>query len=191
MAIDLDVAPAMMNGNGIAIAPGMPGSGAGKRAAAGNGHIEKPPLHDDYVPTSALLRPTATATTTATSTATAAPVLVQPSPLKASINANGDVESGNRSPSPPTPKYEAGRQPDSVYAERLAPWRDSFRRWCVRKLGPESERIARFQSKYRTPARDKFFFYSAIFGSESSWLWSGRSGLAQRAPEAVALQSGG
>lgn len=150
MAIALDDSPAMSTngtGNGIGVLPG-------KRAAAGaagNGDLEKPPLHDDLIPLPA--RATATAPN---------PALVQPTPVKAK---NGDVESGKRTPSPP-PKIEAGRQPDAVYAERLAPWRDSFRRWCVRRLGPESERIARWQAKVRTPARDTFFFYSAIFGSE-------------------------
>lgn len=95
------------------------------------------------------------------------PVIVQPTPMKANGTApSKDVEAGKRSPSP-GPKIEAGRQPDSVYAESLAPWRDNFRKWCVRRLGPESEKIAALQAKVRTPARDSFFFYSAIFGSKS------------------------
>lgn len=143
MAIDLDMA-ANANGNGLHPSPGKRGAAAG--IANGETLSEKQP-HDDLNP----LPPRATV-----------PTIVQPTPVKAK---NGDVEAGKRSPSPP-PKIEAGRQPDAVYAERLAPWRDSFRRWCVRRLGPESERIARWQARVRTPARDTFFFYSAIFGSE-------------------------
>lgn len=142
-----DTVPAMStNGNAI---------GTGKRAAAGNGVLpEKQALHEDLNPVPA--RAVATAPN---------PALVQPIPIKAGGAKNGDLEKGKRSPSPP-PKIEAGRQPDAVYAAALAPWRDSFRRWCVRRLGPESEQIARLQAKVRTPARDTFFFYSAIFGSE-------------------------
>lgn len=158
MAIEL-VDPAMTNGaNGNGISNGVHANG---KRAAGNGDLnEKQPLHDDLNPLP--LRATATATNT----------IVQPTPVKAGSK---DVEAGKRSPSPP-PKIEAGRHPDAVYAESLAPWRDSFRRWCVRRLGPESERIARWQAKVRTPARDTFFFYSAIFGSE----WSCSAPLADR-----------
>lgn len=153
MAVQLDDNAMSTNGAIGAIGNGVHTNG--KRAGAGsNGDLnEKQPLHDDLNP----LPPRVTVTATATNN------IVQPTPIKA--GKNGDVESGKRSPSPP-PKIEAGRQPDAVYAERLAPWRDAFRRWCVRRLGPESERIARWQAKVRTPARDTFFFYSAIFGSE-------------------------
>ncbi len=62
---------------------------------------------------------------------------------------------------------EAGLQPDSVYAAALAPWRDGLRRSFVSFLPAESEWIASVQREYRTKGRDKFFFWSAVFGSES------------------------
>jgi hypothetical protein len=62
---------------------------------------------------------------------------------------------------------EAGLQPDSVYAAALAPWRDGLRRSFVSVLPAESEWIASVQREYRTKGRDNFFFWSAVFGSES------------------------
>lgn len=61
---------------------------------------------------------------------------------------------------------EAGLQPDAVYAAALSPWRNAIRRRFVKNLEAESEWIASIQRQYRTKGRDKFFFWSAVFGSE-------------------------
>ncbi|BEI80981.1 hypothetical protein CcaverHIS002_0201410 [Cutaneotrichosporon cavernicola] len=62
---------------------------------------------------------------------------------------------------------EAGLQPDTVYAASLAPWRDGLRRLIVESLRAESEWIASVQREYRTKGRDKFFFWSAVFGTHT------------------------
>ncbi|CAK9782950.1 unnamed protein product [Cutaneotrichosporon oleaginosum] len=62
---------------------------------------------------------------------------------------------------------EAGLQPDSVYAAALSPWRDSLRRSLVASLNAESEWIASVQREYRSKGRDKFFFWSAVFGTHT------------------------
>ncbi|GMK56246.1 hypothetical protein CspeluHIS016_0300860 [Cutaneotrichosporon spelunceum] len=69
---------------------------------------------------------------------------------------------------PPKKVYvEAGLQPDTVYAAALAPWRDRLRRYMVESLSAESEWIASVQREQRTRGRDKFFFWSAVFGTHT------------------------
>lgn len=82
-------------------------------------------------------------------------------------------KSGRASPPPPPPPppqprphIEAGLQPDAVYAAALSPWRDALRRSFVSSLAAESEWIGSMQRKYRSKGRDRFFFWSAVFGSE-------------------------
>lgn len=65
-----------------------------------------------------------------------------------------------------TQRVEPGCQPESVYEAALNPVREAFRRAIVRAMPDESARIARWQQALRTPQRDTFFFWSAIFGSE-------------------------
>jgi len=61
---------------------------------------------------------------------------------------------------------EPGCQPEAVYAAALSPWRESMRKFIFNALKHESEMIAELQKKVRTPARDKYFFWSAVLGSE-------------------------
>lgn len=118
------------------------------------------------------------------------PTIVHPAPVRANGTATGkDVEAGRRSPSPAAPRTEAGLQPDAVYAASLAPWRDNFRKWCVRRLRYESEKIGQWQTTVRTPARDSFFFYSAIFGSESPTTGTGGMTAFQAPKESRRSQS--
>jgi hypothetical protein len=69
---------------------------------------------------------------------------------------------------------EPGCQPEAVYRTSLAPWREALRVAIVNSLTLESEAIARLQKWVRTPARDKYFFWSAVLGSEFRRCQSGR-----------------
>jgi hypothetical protein len=61
---------------------------------------------------------------------------------------------------------EPGCQHESVYAVALGPWREWVRSNIFHSLKVESEMIAKLQKAVRTPARDKYFFWSAVLGSE-------------------------
>lgn len=67
-------------------------------------------------------------------------------------------------------EWEPGCQPDEVYDKYLPAWRAAPRRWLVKRLRDEKEWFARMQAQVRTPARDTYFYWTAIFGSELE-LW--------------------
>ena len=71
-------------------------------------------------------------------------------------------------------EWEPGCQPDEIYDRALAFYRAIPRRWLVRRLKSESEYMAEFQQRIRTPKRDTFFYWTAIFGSE---LWEYDAGV--------------
>lgn len=73
-------------------------------------------------------------------------------------------------------RVEPGCQPDAVYVAALNPVREAVREFIAHRMPEESERLARWQRAVRSPARDTFFYWSAIFGSESSerpTYWAG------------------
>jgi hypothetical protein len=53
-----------------------------------------------------------------------------------------------------------------VYENALSPWREWMRRMVMAPLAAESEWLAQIQQRVRTPGRDRYFFWSAVFGSE-------------------------
>jgi len=64
-------------------------------------------------------------------------------------------------------EWEPGCQPDEVYDRLLPGWRAGLRRYLVNRLRGEKEWMAEMQEKVRTPRRDTYFYWTAIFGSES------------------------
>jgi hypothetical protein len=63
-------------------------------------------------------------------------------------------------------EWEPGCQPDEVYDRVLPKWRARLRRYLVRRLTEEKEWMARWQGEVRTEERDRFFYWTAIFGSQ-------------------------
>lgn len=63
-------------------------------------------------------------------------------------------------------EWEPGCQPDEVYDAALPAWRAWARRYLVGRLRKEREWMAGWQASVRTESRDKFFYWTAIFGSE-------------------------
>ncbi|KAL1406027.1 Long-chain base-1-phosphate phosphatase [Vanrija albida] len=66
-----------------------------------------------------------------------------------------------------THHHEPGCQPESVYENALSPWRESLRRMVMAPLAAESEWLAEIQQRVRTPGRDRYFFWSAVFGTHT------------------------
>jgi hypothetical protein len=64
-------------------------------------------------------------------------------------------------------EWEPGCQPDEVYDRALPAWRAWLRRYFVLRLRSEKEWMAQWQVRVRTEARDKYFYWTAVFGSES------------------------
>ena len=67
-------------------------------------------------------------------------------------------------------EWEPGCQPDEVYDRLLPGWRAGLRRYLVNRLRGEKEWMAEMQVKVRTPRRDTYFYWTAIFGSEFALL---------------------
>ena len=63
-------------------------------------------------------------------------------------------------------EWEPGCQPDIVYDRALPPWRAGLRRYLVRRLRAENGWMAEWQVRIRTEGRDRYFYWTAIFGSE-------------------------
>lgn len=77
------------------------------------------------------------------------------------------------SPSPGTSirkEWEPGCQPNEVYARELSVWRNRLRLSIVRNLEWETQFMPGWQRRVRTKARDKFFYWTAVFGSKPSYL---------------------
>jgi hypothetical protein len=66
-------------------------------------------------------------------------------------------------------EWEPGCQPDEVYDVALPAWRASARRYLVKRLQREKEWMSEWQRSVRTETRDKFFYWTAVFGSECSY----------------------
>jgi len=65
-------------------------------------------------------------------------------------------------------EWEPGCQPDEVYNRVLPGWRAAMRNWLVRRLRDEKDTMAQWQAGIRTKGRDTYFYWTTIFGSESS-----------------------
>jgi hypothetical protein len=64
-------------------------------------------------------------------------------------------------------EWEPGCQPAEIYARELSPWRNGLRLWLMRYLEWEKGFMPDWQKRVRTEGRDKFFYWTAVFGSES------------------------
>ncbi|WVR09120.1 hypothetical protein IAU60_006182 [Kwoniella sp. DSM 27419] len=62
-------------------------------------------------------------------------------------------------------EWEPGCQPDEVYDQRLPAWRAWLRRWLVTRLREEKDWMAKWQRRIRSEGRDKYFYWTAIFGT--------------------------
>lgn len=67
-------------------------------------------------------------------------------------------------------EWEPGCQPDELYDAFLPAWRASLRRLLVRRLRNESTQMADWQKRVRSEARDKYFYWTAVFGSKYSFF---------------------
>lgn len=67
-------------------------------------------------------------------------------------------------------EWEPGCQPDAVYDRALPPWRAKLRRYFVQRLRDERDWMAKWQAEMRTEWRDRYFYWTAIFGSEFSGI---------------------
>ncbi|KAJ9123334.1 hypothetical protein QFC22_001533 [Naganishia vaughanmartiniae] len=65
---------------------------------------------------------------------------------------------------------EAGCQPDAVYDKALPKWRASLRRKLIYSLRAENELLATLQEKIRTPWMDRYFYWTAIFGTHTFFM---------------------
>jgi hypothetical protein len=63
-------------------------------------------------------------------------------------------------------EWEPGCQPPEVYARELSHWRNGLRLWLLRYLEWERGFMPDWQKRVRTEGRDKFFYWTAVFGSE-------------------------
>lgn len=64
-------------------------------------------------------------------------------------------------------EWEPGCQPPELYARELSPWRNELRLWLLRYLEWEKGFMPDWQKRVRTEGRDKFFYWTAVFGSGS------------------------
>ncbi|KAK8843376.1 hypothetical protein IAR55_007033 [Kwoniella newhampshirensis] len=67
-------------------------------------------------------------------------------------------------------EWEPGCQPDEIYDRHLPPWRAWLRRAFVRRLRREKDWMAGWQQRVRTEERDKYFYWTAIFGTHTFFM---------------------
>lgn len=67
-------------------------------------------------------------------------------------------------------EWEPGCQPDEVYDSVLPRWRAWLRRYLVRRLRQEKVWMAEWQGRMRTEVRDRYFYYSAVFGTHTFFM---------------------
>ncbi|ODN95718.1 hypothetical protein L198_04336 [Cryptococcus wingfieldii CBS 7118] len=67
-------------------------------------------------------------------------------------------------------EWEPGCQPDEVYEEYLPTWRAWMRNKLVDRLRRENVWMEEWQRRVRTERRDKFFYYSAVFGTHTFFM---------------------
>ncbi|KAI9444062.1 hypothetical protein H4582DRAFT_1919024 [Lactarius indigo] len=64
----------------------------------------------------------------------------------------------------------AGRLPEEIYASTLPSWRAAIRRQCLAVVERESEIIAQWQSRVRTPWLDTYFLHTSMLGTHTFFL---------------------
>ncbi|OCF40255.1 hypothetical protein I317_05949 [Kwoniella heveanensis CBS 569] len=67
-------------------------------------------------------------------------------------------------------EWEPGCQPDEVYDRNLPSWRAWLRRRLVGRLREENGWMAEWQRRVRTDGRDKYFYWTAIFGTHTFFM---------------------
>nr|XP_018259107.1 uncharacterized protein I303_08651 [Kwoniella dejecticola CBS 10117]OBR81265.1 hypothetical protein I303_08651 [Kwoniella dejecticola CBS 10117] len=67
-------------------------------------------------------------------------------------------------------EWEPGCQPDEIYDRYLPRWRAWLRRYLVKRLREEKDWMADWQVRVRTEGRDKFFYWTAIFGTHTFFM---------------------
>ncbi|WVF65651.1 hypothetical protein IAT40_000382 [Kwoniella sp. CBS 6097] len=67
-------------------------------------------------------------------------------------------------------EWEPGCQPDEVYDRHLPVWRAWLRRQLVSRLRGENQWMAEWQKRVRTEGRDKYFYWTAIFGTHTFFM---------------------
>lgn len=69
-------------------------------------------------------------------------------------------------------EWEPGCQPDELYDAFLPAWRARLRRLLVRRMRKENTRMADWQKRVRSEARDRYFYWTAVFGSKCTFLFT-------------------
>ncbi|KAI9462865.1 hypothetical protein BJY52DRAFT_116203 [Lactarius psammicola] len=64
----------------------------------------------------------------------------------------------------------AGRLPEEIYASTLPRWRAALRRQCVAVVEWESEVIAQWQARVRSPWLDTYFLHTSMLGTHTFFL---------------------
>ncbi|KAH9025948.1 hypothetical protein EDB85DRAFT_2149400 [Lactarius pseudohatsudake] len=64
----------------------------------------------------------------------------------------------------------AGRLPEEIYTSTLPSWRAAVRRQCLAVVERESEIIAQWQSRVRTPWLDTYFLHTSMLGTHTFFL---------------------
>jgi len=102
-----------------------------------------------------------------------APVpLPAPAPASSKINsppnyyASSVVEKNH----PQDTNVAAGRLPAEIYANTLPSWRLALRRKCLAAVEWESEVIAQWQAKVRSPWLDTYFVHASMLGTHTFFL---------------------
>ncbi|RSH95324.1 hypothetical protein EHS25_000411 [Saitozyma podzolica] len=67
-------------------------------------------------------------------------------------------------------EWEPGCQPDEVYDRVLPPWRSRLRRYLVDRLRKEKDWMAGWQGRVRTKERDRYFYWTAVFGTHTFFM---------------------
>ncbi|KAH9014871.1 hypothetical protein EDB85DRAFT_2157118 [Lactarius pseudohatsudake] len=84
-------------------------------------------------------------------------------------------EVAEQSPHAPAPRLlntsvAAGRLPEEIYTSTLPSWRAAVRRQCLAVVERESEIIAHWQSRVRTPWLDTYFLHTSMLGTHTFFL---------------------
>ncbi|CCH61060.1 hypothetical protein TBLA_0D05680 [Henningerozyma blattae CBS 6284] len=65
---------------------------------------------------------------------------------------------------------DPGNHGGEHFKEKMSPFRYAFREYLTRYTNTQSEMLYRWQVKYRTPTRDKFFAYTSLMGSHTFFV---------------------
>lgn len=68
------------------------------------------------------------------------------------------------------PLSDPGNHPPSHFQNEMSPLRFQMRQFLKKYTDFQSNSLANFQKKYRTPLRDRFFCYSSLLGSHNFYL---------------------